>query len=122
MHEQQPEPERTDLMGAGNQRWWRDPAVLEAEQRVWLACENVRVLHAITATPSPSPAGWIRAWLDALRVLVDLVVHGIAPVQVWIPREVKFSSAQATLILEHAHQRAQRVKRACQKAPRRSRS
>lgn len=101
-------------MGAGAQRWFRDPTVLEAEGRAWLASENLRVLYAITDGVKP-PIGAVRAWLDSLRVLVDLVVHGIAPTQVWIPKDVKFSDAQAKLILERG--RRQR-KAPCPKAPR----
>ena len=105
----------TTLMGAGSQRWWRTPAVLEAEGRAWLASENVRVLYAITDGVKP-PIATVRAWLDALRVLVDFVVHGRAPAQVWIPKDAKFSDAQAQLILERGRWRQR--KRPCPKSPR----
>lgn len=91
-------------MGAGPQRWWRDPAVIAAEQRTWLACENLRVLYAIPADPT-SPSAMVRAWLDALRVLVNLAVHGILPERTWIPKEAKFSDAQCQLIHQHHEER-----------------
>ncbi len=90
--------------------------MVAAEQRTWLACENVRVLQAITRGPK-TPTGHVRAWLDALRVLVDFVVHGIAPERVWIPREPKFSDAQAKIIFESPRRPTKRQQR-CQRRQR----